>query len=539
MHLRCVAAACLAAVAAVAACAPGEPPGPLVHVDDEGWFVSAESVTGRWYPAAGVRILAPHEADGPLLGRLDGEPDAAEVATFDAEGVLQFVPLRREPSPEPRGDEVRRAVAAALDGLAGTLAPALAAGLRAPPAVIEPVPGITIDPSDLLPGDGLVPGGAPPPPGAPLSAWAPRQFAFARFRSVEAGFRLAGTFDEFIGHVLAGHGDARDAATLRLTLFHLLLPTIWRTNPGVSKGVSEMALVVAPPYSRGPLAAAVLLRIEDPDRHAMHTKAGVAIESKPDHQWRPERDPFPMERVRRSVRRIIGDVEIVATDAALLDWLSGGVPDTWADDSDAAVFLADPGAGPGDFAVAAVFPPGGIFDVDAALAARATRGVVHLLRALGAEEASVQPRFGRAPFPVRRLAIRTDRAGAHVTATLDGSSSALIDAITHGTEPDSRHRYADACAASRGDLAALALVDGADGDLPERALVLFGFSPRCPEGGVLRPDPVTRGVTCSLHGPPDVRAEVPGRGGVESPYRALSGDAHEIQIVIPIDWSGR
>jgi len=529
-----LAAVCLVAVAA---CSAGEAPGPLLHVDAGGWFVSAEPVPGRWYPAGGVRLLAPHEEDGRLFGRLEADPagsDSAlgEFATFDAEGTLQFVPVRRERSPEPCAEQVRRALAEALDGLPGSLAPALAHGLRA----TEPAPPVEVGHAlDIAPGD------APPAPGAPLSAWAPRNCAYAHFRSVEAGYRLAGTFDDVVAHVLAGHGDARDAATVRLTLFHLLLPTIWRTNPGVSKGVSEMGLVVVTPFVRGPLTAAVLLRIEDPVRHEMHTKAGVAIESKPGHRWRPERDPFPEERVRKSVRRIVGDVEIVATDPALLESLAAGVRESWADDANALAFLQDPGNGLGHLAMTAVFPPDQEIDLDAALAARATRGVEHLLLELGApgaRGARVEPRFGSAPFHVRSLAVRTDRQGAHVTATLDGTPG-LVEAVMHGTERDSWPRHDAACTASRGDVSALALVDGAAGDLQERCLVVLGYAPRCSEGGVLRIDAITRRVTCSLHGPPDVRIPRPSGYRIRPPYGTFRGGLHEVEMLVPINWSAR
>lgn len=540
--------------------APAAAADVVLVVDDALRFVTRDTVQGDWYAGPGVRCALPLEIDGErrVCGRLESADAEARFYRRGEDGRFQSVTASTAPPGTGSRDP-----AASFDAALAIFARTPAGdGLDALRDVLGDSPDAA--PSfDLAPGpvSRVKPSGTPPAAGADLAAFVPDDLVYARFRSVAAAFRITSEIDALITQIAVRHGRSVDAGTLRLTLHHLLLPTIWNTNPESETGVSEMALVVAPPYVPGALRAAVLMRIVDPELHRMQTLAGIAQESREDHLWRPPDDPFPEERVRHPFRKQVGDVEIVSTDSSLCDLLAGGVAHSLADDADFADARSAAGEMVREEAVFLFVPEGADRPEDRLRALRRAAlrretGLRKLVaRWTGAPE---QPATGvldpalfapGAALPrsvlqeLRWLRVVTNVDGAIVSADLHQmDDDFLVQDVSRSDVPAADR--AAACADQRRWLAPLVLLDGAargaGADLAERAFVVFGQRPVCPEGGRWSAHPVTRALTCSVHGPlTDARPSKDGRTAVGSVRAETHGPWLGLTFELAIDWSRR
>ncbi len=483
------------------AAADGSPPAIVLEVDADGFFVSSDVVRGAWFAGFGMPCLLPPRGatDGQhLVGRIAGD---APVLISRRDGMLDSLRPTLQRVAGSHRERVRDAAAAAdLSGMGGDVAEAFAAAVHA--ALAAPAPPVPSLPP---------PRAAPPqrrdaafPAGTPLMAWAPPGTIVVHFRSVAAAYRFTDLADRLGGAVAAARGDGRDHGTLRLTLHHLLLPSIWKANPGGRKGVSECALIVAPPLRRGVLRAALVLRIVDPVLHDHETRAGVALETSAGHRRRPAGDPFPEERVRTAVRAVAGDCEVVATDAALLERVLAGPgrPARW---WTPAAVAARSGLPAGDRSRAFTLANAAQIDVDAgAPRARALEGARRLAERWLGLAAGPVPAAGDEPRP-RRVAspwsavvavvADTDAQGATVNVRL--ATDAAARTFSRLLPADGAQR---ACLGNLRELAPLGLVEPRASDPAERAFVWFGRRPVCPRGGAYRFHPVTGEPSCSLHG---------------------------------------
>jgi hypothetical protein len=529
--------------------------GLSVEADAEGFFVGADgAAAGDVFPGAGVIAAFFDGTRGRIVGRLDPKAPSPTAWTRSADGSLVARPLRVAVA----GASQRGAFVAA----------ALAALSRLPESgtttTFAECCGATAESSGVAP-----PGDAPPPsstrrpipeptPGDPLDAWAPRDDLYVRFRSVEAAYRFCRAADELAAALLVSESeDARDYGTLRLVLHDLLLPTIWRANPESERGVSEVGIVVAPPFVRGRLAAAALFRVVDPELHRMQTTAGVAMEARPDHLWTPRDDPFPAERTRINFRTIpkgAPDLEIVATDRALCERIASRAPAPMSDveeyrDVRGATTTAD-GRAADDEAVFA-FCPYAADEKRRALVPGLVRGAVRSMReATGlralAERWLERPRSSQRPDPhvrgpsllasVEAVRVTTDARGAAVWAKcVDAESAGRFAQALRGLA--SAGGAADrACLRNLADLAPLALVEGAEDDPAERNFVVLGWKPVCPCGGTYSVHPVTREPVCSAHG----SAASPKKAAWTPPTLSeVASREAELSFRLAIDWNRR
>ncbi len=545
----------VAALLLTAACAPSGPPlppgdadAPRLLVDADGRFVSETPVAGAWYPGPGVALLLPPDGAtdaARLAGRLASAapPDAPVLWHREADGTFSGRRARLA-----RGDAAQATHIA--DGLA-----ALAAGggeLAAFGALARDV------------ADGPRPAPSPPrsptgepgtplehPADAPLLDRVPADCVAVRFRSVEAAYRLVGLCDDFVAQLAAradtggAPGSAWSAGTVRMTLHDLLLPTIWRTNPGGVKGVSECALVVAPPFRRGRLRAALLLRIRDPELHSMETRAALGLEATPDHLWRPDADPFPTRRERRNLRRVVGDVEVVATDPELFARLLTE-PGRGADAVASATAPLPPDPGP-QRAFTLLFPTAAAPTSDAA-----PRGDDPGLRALAArwvgrnvptdtwpEPSAAAPEFERLARDVIAAAADTDGDGARVAVRLRDAAAATQFAAALRADGPTPEERRDACAAALGGLVPLALVEPRADDVAERAFVWLARRPVCPDGGTYRFDAFTAEPQCTVHGSRGALRTAPAPAPEPSPVAEVAVDGALVTFRFRIDWSSR
>ena len=537
----------------------------LVEVDDEGYFASAEPVEATGvFPGDGVRMIFQDAANGDVTGRLAADPpEEPAIWTRDDGGTLSPRLLRTRPASGGLRSRVEESLTGSLGDPPATATPgAFDLACRGKNRRAFPAPGAasresSADPRRVLRDDRHV---------RPLAAFVPRGWLFVRFRSVEAAYRFVSEADRLAGALLAATAqDGRDEGTLRWTLHDLLLPTIWRTNPDAERGVGEVGLVVAPPFVRGRLRAALLLRITDAELHRMQTQAGIAQENAPDHAWRPADDPVPQERTRRNFRRIAWhdpDVEIVATDAPMLEVLAKRGSD--------AVEMSDPyhafesatsGQFPTDQAALACMPFGDVtsasdvqaFTRDLSQDPREDVGLGFLARkwfgngdgagpglAAGAVASMGDPPDGHRTGPgallwaLRSVTVNTDPRGAAIVATARNAASAQRFAQALRDLPAGGPSADRACLRNLADLVPLALVENPQEDVAERNFVVLGWKPLCPCGGTYSVHPVTREVSCSVHG--TVKAPRPGTWK-PPPVSDVKAEGNELSFRLAIDWN--
>jgi hypothetical protein len=469
-----------------------------LDVGPHGFFVSDTTVEGEWFAGAGVHGAIVHE--GRLHGRIRG--DEPVLWTRDADGAFVGV--------EPQ-----------ISRVAETQAAAVAAAFR---AACRPGSGAIGDARSgllaMLRTVGDTPVGPPPdplPPTAraaevresplerdvPLLGWAPAGRSVVLFRSIEAAFRFADVIDRVAERIGFTHGVAVDHGSVRLTLHHLLLPSIWGANPGGPKGVSECLLVLGP-QSPGNVNAALVLRIVDPELHTMETVAGVALETSPDHLWRPEGDPFPERRVRRAVRAIVGDCEVVATGPEMLEEVLAAAERGRAEtlgELARRVGLPEP---PGrKRALSFRTPDGAPFAYAADWDQRATRsfyGVKALAERFSGlrHPIDVDPRQYGGPSPgpepwrsIVAACVDTGIDGARVAVRMrdEGTARELGEILS--AEPITPDASRQLCGENLLKLVPLGMVEPRASDVAERCFVWLGFRPVCPDGGTYRFHPVT------------------------------------------------
>ena len=509
---------------------PAAAPEIVLLVDPEGIFVSTEPVRGEWFGGFDVQCLLPAvgQTDGKLLvGRLAG--DRPVLACREGDELRTLRP------------GLRRAAAADAfpGGLPGPTGAAFAEAVRA--AGAEPAPPLPEPmPPRAQPHEEADP---PLPAGAPVMAWAPEGALVVRFRSVEAAFRFSDLADRMAGLIAAVSGDGGDHGTLRLALHHLLLPSIWRANPNGRKGVAEGALIVPAPYAVGRPRAAVVLRIVDPELHDHETRAGVAMESRPEHLWRPAGDPFPELRVRTAVRAVAGDCEVVATDRALLDAVLAGpgrAVEEWSETAVAARHgLPEPTR---RRALTLVQPPDAHVLGSGAASQEWVGSRLLAQRWLGLHVAVPPAHFG-GPQPVPApwgdvvaLSVDTDAAGALVSARLASTAAAeRLASRLRGLLDGALTGVSQACHDNLVRIVPLGLVEPRASDVAERAFVWFGRRPLCPRGGRYRFHPVTGAPSCSVHGD-GVRAVVEQGRLAPSPLSEITVDGSLVTFRWSIDW---
>lgn len=525
--------------------------GTSVEADSDGFFVGAEGAAPTAaFAGAGVKLAFVDAARGRVVGRLDPKADAPTLWTRSADGTLSPRPLRVARAEAPQRAAVVAAALAALSSSDSSTVKTFAecCGAAAESSGVAP------------PGDAPVPytSRSPVPAaavGAPLDAWAPREDLFVRFRSVEAAYRFCAAADDLAAALLVSESeDARDYGTLRLVLHDLLLPTIWRTNPESSRGVAEVGLVVAPPFVRGRLAAAALLRIVDPELHRMQTEAGIAEEATEGHLWRPADDPFPAERVRINFRTIPdgGDLEIVATDRALGERVASRKSATTSSVEtyrELRAATVSPDGRPVADEAAFAFGPYAAAEWRG-LVPGFTRGAVRALRESTGLRALAERWLGRAkdaprPDPhvggpssllasIEAVRVTTDAKGAAVWAKCVDADSARRFAQSLRALASAGGAADRACARNLADLAPLALVESREDDVAERNFVVLGWKPVCPCGGTYSVHPITREVSCSVHG----TAASPKKGAwTAPPVSEIAANDAELSFRLAIDWN--
>ncbi len=537
--MRSSALGLVVALTLLAAC--GGATGPTLQVDDDEWFVSAAPVEGDWYPGDNVRCLV-RGIDGTLVGRLR-DPGEASVWTRDAEGAF----VEHECDVRSVGDGLetrfRSELTTLVEGEQRRHSPI--GGLHQPSrsdvvhpiafyrsALYEPEPLPSFAPRPPI----QWPDADPPAEGTSLFGWAPADHIVIRVRSVDTAYRLANLGDRLASRLLGdGAGGAHDEGTLRMALHHLALPTIWATNPGGEKGVSECAIVLPPAPARGHLRPLALLRVTDPELHHQHVQAGLALEAQPDHLWRPDDDPFPERRERRNARRVLGDVEVVATDESTLQ-ATLGESARWSEHaamSEVAPYLVERST-----ALVALVP-------DRASSWLRIGGLDHQGQSrlsdawCGRERPSV---WGNGPSerelpPVRWIVVTTDAEGLAVTIscrTTDAADQIARDVRETGVSADVA---SDACRGNAARLIPLGLVERNAADVAERCFVWLGWKPVCPNDGVYRFHPITGEPSCTVHGTiaePKEGADLP-----PLPISDVAVDGSRVTFRWAIDWRRR
>ncbi len=517
--------------------ASGETDELVLSVDDLGFFVSERPVDGEWYAGPGVRGVVQNESG--LAGRLEGE--RATLWTRDADGSFVGVTPRRVAAGASLAAEVGAAMSVAFGGrfYARFTTPmrCSARPSMASPPRHEPVAQPAEPRTDVL------------PPGTPLLSWAPADTLAVRFRSIEAALRFADVADRLAQRLGFARGAARDYGSLRMTLHHLLLPSIWRANPGGRKGVAECLLILRPTQTPGSLDAALVLRIIDPELHRMETVAGVALETSAPHRWRPDGDPFPARRVRSAVRVVAGDCEIVATNAALLEHVvaEGTARSADADQASLARRAGLPAPSGSDRALSLRFPTtadvefrldgmGSGLRTREGLAALASRFAGLEMDMVGvADDEWRQPDVVMPWSDVVAACVDTSVVGARISVRMRDSvwAAALGERLrAPGPPPD---KTSALCGSNLLRLVALGMVEPRASDVAERNFVWLGWRPVCPDGGTYRFHPVTGEPRCTLHGTTtDTKV---GPGLPPSPITDVKIDGSLVTFLLRIDWS--
>jgi hypothetical protein len=140
---------------------------------------------------------------------------------------------------------------------------------------------------------------------------------------------------------------------------------------------------------------------------------------------------------------------------------------------------------------------------------------------------------------LRWLRVVTNVEGALVSADLQQmDDDRLVHELARNDVPAAERMAV--CAAQRRLLAPLVVLDGVHDDLAERAFVVFGTRPVCPEGGRWSAHPVTRALSCSVHGPlAHPRVGQDGRTAVRSVAAETHGPWLGLHFELDIDWSRR
>lgn len=542
---RRAAAALLCLVAAGARGDEGDtsPPPVDVFADRAGRFVLADpSLAGRVFAGPGVPCVV------GSAGRIEHGAPSPRVWLRAADGTFDAALLRIA----RRDDDT--AVRALRDA-----ASALVAGFGAPfERSTAPYCGDRAT---------MVHAAAAPSPGADLIDRATYAGVFVRFRSVESAYRFSDLADRLGGVLLVAGGDGRDHATVRRVLDSLTLPEIWVTNPEGVRGVSECAFATDLAPTRGDRRGAALFRVVDAELHRMQTVAGLGSAA---HEGRES-------AVRRAL--VDGDVEIVANTA--IGGRPSGVPPgevapivaAWRDlrvrfpaaPDEAFLLVTDPRARRG----APTAPDTSEYDADER-AAREAAGWLRRLRAwCGLNWESMRGWARATPVPadvLRRVAWArcvTDDRGATVSVAFDDEESAeraraalrsvsrpesgaAADATSGGAAPESTPRaaaptttprtvaLATVCATNRRDLAPLAVLAPDTHDVAATAAADLGWRPVCPCGGEYVAHPITREVSCSLHGTDG--APRPDPPAPKPLVRDVVRDGAIVRFRVRIDW---
>ena len=531
-------AAVAAAVVAAATVARSDGADDSLHAvrDAEGYFRLDGDAPAEAYAGDGVRALVGN------VGRVD--PDAQEAFVFvrAADGGVERRALRTTSTQESQQPAF---VAAASSWVR--------ARAEYDPVNWEPPPPALSARSSSAPT-------SVPEPGADVAQWGLAGMPIVRFRSTEAAFRFADVADRIAARLLALEGDGRDYGTLRWALHDLLLPATWSANPEGARGAGACAVMFDGIPWRGRTRLAAVLRITDPELHRMETAAGVGYAALPAHLWAPEDDPAPESRARRNHRRVVGDVEIIATDEDLLDAVAtrrgaSNVHREWRaaageqppPESEAVLALV-----PSSARAVAASQAAQRFDAfERAL--REVQGWRHVWRGWSGVQADEELRLPlTAPGPgpsalssAVSMRVLTDAKGADVEVVFADAVAARAAAEILARAAEPFIGAADLCARNRRQVSALATVDrardrvdrardGAGGDFAERCFVVLGWKPVCPCGGTYQVHPITRAVTCSAHGS-DARPVA----DVKPPkpvLRNVSTDGATVRFHVPIDW---
>ncbi len=519
--------------------------GPRLRVDELGLFVSEGAVEGDWWAGPGVRGVVVYERDGRRqIGGRFAELGVAATLWTRVDGTFVGATPRCQVVTESLSPEVGAAFARAIDFAAdaGEIRPFFEE-LRRQTGAARPLGTRSTRDPVARPAENR---DARFPDGTPLLAWAPEGTLAVRFRSVEAAFRFADVADRLAERLGFAAGIARDHGSLRLTLHHLLLPSIWGANPGGPKGVAECMLIVAEKQSAGALDVALVFRIVDPELHAMETIAGVALETSADHLWRPEEDPFPKLRVRRAVRAVVGDCEVVATSQEMLERVASGETQPakaeTAGETEAELAtrtgLPTPRGSRRAFSLR-----GAPIRVDYFTAtARSYLGWSKLAaRFSGFGRIGYMNESNRGGYtfePWRSIVaacVDTGIDGATVSVRLHDEESAVALADLLRAPVPSPEDTRALCLENLDDLVALGMVEPRAPDVAERCFVWMGWRPVCPDGGTYRFHPVTGEPKCTVHGTEKKPRVGPGLG--PSPIREVEIDGSRVTFLLRIDWS--
>lgn len=157
----------------------------------------------------------------------------------------------------------------------------------------------------------------------PLAARVPADTAVALFESLKAAEDAVEGLSEFLPEALPDlcddpPGGKRDA--LRRGIEMLLLPTIWRSNPGVRTGTRQIAVVAADPDLRWAPDIALVAEVDDASLVLFHRRSTLSWEDRGRRRLRVDGlDAVSDDGSVRSFFTLEGGVAIWATTRSLRD----------------------------------------------------------------------------------------------------------------------------------------------------------------------------------------------------------------------------
>jgi hypothetical protein len=208
----------------------------------------------------------------PFVAALAGKsgPGAVAAPDFDPEAEAAAWTAR------PRREIVDALAARLLRGEARWDAPPSGA----PPALPDPPSRI---PADFEPGRVEV--------ADRLAARVPADAAAVFFGSLDAAETAVGELSAFLPRalpVLCGDPPDGTRDALRRAVEMLLLPTIWRSNPQVRRGIRQVALVVADPDPRWAPDLALVAEVDDASLVLFHRRSTLSWEDRGARRYRAD-----------------------------------------------------------------------------------------------------------------------------------------------------------------------------------------------------------------------------------------------------------
>jgi len=156
-----------------------------------------------------------------------------------------------------------------------------------------------------------------------LASWVPADAAAVFFESLAAAEEqvggLAGSLPRVLPPLRPGSAEAGDDALAR-AVETLLLPPIWRANPGVRTGTRQVAIVASDPDLRRAADVALLCEVDDATLVRTHRLATFSWEDRSPRRLRVEGlDAWTEDGAVRSFFALGGGVAVWSTTRSLRD----------------------------------------------------------------------------------------------------------------------------------------------------------------------------------------------------------------------------